>query len=137
MRFGINDGELGVIRLLNDAGVRCLHAVLAKPSWTKDSGSGYLLNRIQLKERAALIGTELDRERIREMFGGQQGTSPDHTTFSGDGKLKFRSLPATAFSQIGLMSEPRAQLADRLGQALAGRPLPPVTDRWLHDLRVE
>jgi hypothetical protein len=137
LRFGINDGELGVIRLLGEAGIRCFHAILAKPSWTKDSGSGYLLNRMQLKERAALISTVLDRDRVKAMFDGQQGTSPGHTTFSGSGELGYRSLPATAFSQIGMMSELRGQLAARLGQALVGEPLPAVTDRWLRDLRAE
>lgn len=32
LRFGINTGELGVIRLLGEAGIRCLHAILVKPS---------------------------------------------------------------------------------------------------------
>ena len=68
LRFGINDGELGWIRLLGEAGIRCFHAILAKPSWTGNSGSGYLLNRIALKERAALIGVELDRHRVQAIF---------------------------------------------------------------------
>lgn len=137
LRFGINDGELNWIRLVGEAGIRCFHAILAKPSWTKDSGSGYLLNRIALKERAALIGVELDRPRVRAMFEGKQGTSPEYTTFSGSGSLSYRSLPASDFVQIGMMSDIRSDLASNMSLALAGHPLPGVTDRWLRNLRIE
>ncbi len=137
LRFGINDGELGWIRLLGEAGIRCFHMILAKPSWTRNSGSGYLLNRIALKERAALIGVELDRRRVQAMFEGRQGTSPDYTTFSGNGKLSYRSLRATEFVRIGTMSTLHADLASNISLALDGHPLPSVTEQWLRDLRVE
>lgn len=137
LQFGINNGELGVFRLLGEAGIRCFHAILVKPSWTKESGSGYLLNRLSLKERAALIGTELDARRVGAMFDGREGASPDHTTFSGSGQLRYRSLPATGFRRIGLMSELHHDLAAKLAQAITGNTLPPVTDQWLRDLRAE
>ncbi|TWG92020.1 hypothetical protein L598_005200000030 [Mesorhizobium sp. J18] len=137
LQFGINNGELGVFRLLGEAGIRCFHAILVKPSWTKDSGSGYLLNRLSLKERAALIGTELDAGRIRIMFDGREGASPDHTTFSGVGQLRYRSLPATEFGRIGLMSELHRVLAAKLAWAIIGKILPPVSDQWLRELRAE
>lgn len=137
LSFGINDGELGLIRLLGEAGIRCFHAILAKPSWTKNSGSGYLLNRLSLKERAALIGVELDERRISAMFGARRGLSPDHTSFPGDRPQSYRSVAAADFVRIGLMSESVACLAGKLGEALAGKPLPRVTDRWLLELKAE
>lgn len=137
LRFGINEGELGVIRLLGEAGVRCFHAILAKPTWTKESGSGYLLNRLQLRERAALIGVELAIPVVQAMFAGRQGFSPEHTTFSGKGKLKYRPLAANRFRKIGMMSELHGTLAANLARVLAGDTLPQVSDQWLRSLRAE
>ncbi len=135
LRFGINDGELGVIRLLGEVGVRCFHAVLVKPSWSKDAGSAYLLGRLAERERAALIGVELDCERVATMFGGRQGVSPDHTTFTGSGRLNYRSLPALEFGRVGMITDPRALLAERLAHALTGTALPQVSDQWLQELK--
>ena len=135
LRFGINDGELGVIRLLGEAGIRCLHAILVKPTWSKDAGSAYLLGRLSERERAALIGVELDRERVAAMFGGRQGVSPDHTTFTGSGSLNYRSIPASDFGCVGMITDQCAQLAERVAQALTGKALPQVSDRWLQELK--
>lgn len=135
LRFGINDGELGVIRLLGEAGIRCFHAILAKPTWSKDNGAGYLLNRLQLRERAALIGVELVPSIVQSMFARQQQLSPGHTTFSGTGENRYRSLEASRFQVIGMMSELHSTLAVNLARSLAGEKLPPVEDRWLRTLR--
>lgn len=82
LRFGINRGELGVFSRLSEAGIDCFHAILAKPSWTRDTGSGYLLNQLEQREHAALIGCILDQEVIHRMQQGPQGSSPSHTTFT-------------------------------------------------------
>lgn len=105
LAFGVNDGELGVIRLLGEAGIRCFHAIIVKPQWTAKTGAGYLFNRLAHRERAALIGVELDRIRINGMFDGSRGLSPAHTTFSGEGRIGFRSIPAAQFGRIGWASD--------------------------------
>lgn len=135
LRFGINDGELGVIRLLGETGIRCLHAILVKPTWSKDAGSAYLLGRLAERERAALIGVELDHRRVAAMFAGRQGVSSDDTTFTGSGSLNYRSLSARDFSRIGMITDQRASLAERLAQALTDSALPQVSDRWLRELK--
>lgn len=112
------------IRLLGEAGLRGFHAILAKPTWTKESGSGYLLNRLQLRERAALIGVELAIPVVQAMFTGRQGFSPEHTTFSGKGKLKYRPLAANRFRKIGMMSELHGTLAANLARDLPETPCP-------------
>ena len=81
-------------------------------------------------ERAALIGTELDTQRVEAMFEEREGASPAHTTFSGSGQLRYRSLPATEFGRIGLMSELHHDLAARLALAISGNTFPPVANRF-------
>lgn len=94
------------------------------------------IGSLPLKERAVLIGLELDMPRVAAMLGGRQGISPEHTTFSGNGELRYRSLAAADFRRIGVMSELHGDLAGKLALTLAGNPLPPVTDQWLRELRV-
>lgn len=137
LRFGINRGELGVFSRLSEAGIDCFHAILAKPSWTRDTGSGYLLNQLEQREHAALIGCILDQEVIHRMQQGPQGSSPSHTTFTGAGQLSYSSLPASAFRRLGMITASRAALADSLARALESSGLPQVTDQWLSSLRTE
>lgn len=136
LRFGINDGELGMLGQAVAAGLRCFHAIFAKPLWTDRAGAALIFGDPALKKRMALIGTELDQGRIAEMFRGRGGSSPAHTTFSGKGRLRFREIPAAQFMRSGLLAEADEHLSEMLGQALAGSALPRATDRWLRDLRV-
>lgn len=132
--FGLNTGELNVIVRLGEAGIRCLHAIVVKPVWSKDAGSMYLLNDMRLRARAALIGVDMNAEVTGAMMAGNRGTSAGHTTFSGSGNLSFRVLKAGAFSRLGLLSDPPAVLAESIARLVSGSSLPPVEDRWLTGL---
>lgn len=136
LAFGINDGELGMLGQVVESGLRCFHAIFAKPLWTDAAGAAHIFGEPELKDRVALIGVELDRRRIEAMFRGRRGSSPAHTTFSGKGRLDFRRIAASQFMRMGLLGEQDERLSRALGQALAGGALPPVTDRWLWSLRV-
>lgn len=54
-------------------------------------------------------------------------------------RLTAKALVSAAadFGRIGVMSELHGELAGELASALAGNPLPPVTDQWLRRLRVK
>ncbi|MEI5689106.1 hypothetical protein [Sphingomonas kyungheensis] len=132
--FGLNTGELNVITRLGEAGVRCVHAIVVKPVWSKDAGSMYLLNDMRLRARAALIAVDMNAEVTGSMMAGSRGTSAGHTTFSGSGNLSFRVLKAGAFSRLGLLSDPPAALAENIALLVLGTSLPPVEDRWLTGL---
>lgn len=137
LAFGINDGELGMLGRVVEAGLRCFHAIFAKPLWTDEAGAAHIFGEPALKKRVALIGIELTLPRIEAMFRGRRGFSPAHTTFSGKGRLGFRRIRAAQFMRIGLLADQDERLSGVLGQALDGGALPPVIDRWLWDLRVE
>lgn len=134
LAFGLNSGELNVIRRLGEAGIRCLHTIVVKPIWSKEAGSMYLLNDMGLRERAALIGVDLDEHLTASMLAGKQGTSAGHTTFSGSGNLNYRVLGASAFSQLGLLSDAPRALAENVARLISRASLTGVEDRWLKEL---
>jgi hypothetical protein len=48
------------------------------------------------------------------MFEGWERARPDHTSFSGQGRQHFRSLPATEFSRIDVMAELHSDLCGQV-----------------------
>lgn len=135
LAFGLNVGELGVIVRLGEAGIRCLHAIIVKPQWSKDAGAMYLFNDMQMRSRAALIGVDLNRQTTAGMLAGRRGSSAGHTTFSGEGKLAFHSIEAAKFSRVGVLADGPVTLATGLAGIIRGEPPPPVQDQWLTSLR--
>lgn len=132
--FGLNSGELNVIMRLGEAGIRCLHAIVVKPIWSKEAGSMYLLNDMRLRARAALIGIDMNIGVTADMMAGGRGTSAGHTTFNGSGNLTFRVLKASAFSRLGLLADAPEALAENIARLITGASLPAVEDRWLIEL---
>lgn len=86
LKFGINIGELNVLRMLAACGVGVLHTILVKPIWSKDVGSLYLLNDLKSRDRAAVIGAVLDERSVGRIMARDTGNSGSDTTITGDGK---------------------------------------------------
>lgn len=137
LRFGLNDGELAVISRLEEAGIDCLHSIVVKPVWDKGTGSMYLLNDLGMRQRAAVIGAMINQNLIDALIADRRRLSEAHTTFTGQGQLGFRSLPVSAFTCVGLLSDPPAQLAAGLSRVIRGQSGPAAKDDWLVSLRVK
>lgn len=133
--FGLNEGELSIIVLLAQAGIRCLHTLVIKPVWLPSAGAMYLFNDMRMRARAAVIGIDLDDQITRVMLGGSRRSSPSHTTYSGKGEVGFYTLRASAFSRLGVLSDPAQELASSFAKAVSGALLPPVEDQWLLGLK--
>ncbi|QRR11916.1 hypothetical protein GJG85_00245 [Burkholderia sp. MS389] len=136
LRFGINVGELGVLGHLTGAGIRCLHTILVKPHWSKDVGSMYLMNDLDMRARAALIATVLDKERISQMMRQQSGQSAAHTSINGKSTLAYKEIEASEFHELGRLSDEAEQLAGRLAATMNGAIASPVRREWLEQLRI-
>ena len=133
--FGINDGELRMLHRLAASGIGCLHTILAKPYWSKDVGSMYLLNDLAMRARAGLIAKVLDARETTAILKGAAGTSGTHTSINGASSLKFRTMPASGFSRLGVLSDAPASLAASMAGLMLGNRPPDVTDAWLRSLR--
>jgi hypothetical protein len=136
LQFGINDGELGMLEMLADAGIRCLHTVLVKPHWSKDIGSMYLLNDLNMRARAAIIAVVLDGTMISEITGRRSGRSGAHTSITGSSGLRFKCIPAARFKKLGLLSDPPSDVAARMLSVMSGASSEPVTDGWLQSQKM-
>lgn len=137
LSFGINAGELDVIAQLGESGIRCLHAIVVKPVWSKDMGSMYVFNDLLLRGRAALIAVDLKAEVIAGMRAGKRATSASHTTFSGSGALNYYRLNASLFSQIGMIAAPAHVLGENIAHLVGGKRGTMVTDQYLRGLQSE
>lgn len=136
LTFGINDGELLLIGRLASAGVGCLHTVIVKPDWSKDRGSMYLVNDLRLKNRAAIIATTIDHDRVAGLLASTQYTSGRHTSFTGNTDVGYRVIPVSDFSRIGALADPVDALAARIAGMMTGVDIPEqATDNWLREMR--
>lgn len=135
LHFGINNGELRMLNRLAASGIRCLHTILAKPFWSKDVGSMYLLNDLEMRTRAGLIAKVLDARQTAAILRGAAGTSGAHTSINGTSSLKFKSIPASDFCRLGVLSDPPASLATHMIDVMHGQKMLGVDDTWLRGLR--
>ncbi|KVN70823.1 hypothetical protein [Burkholderia ubonensis] len=135
LRFGINVGELGVLDRLAGAGIRCLHTILVKPYWSKDVGSMYLMNDLDMRARAALIATVLDKSRTKQIMRQQSAQSAAHTSITGTSTLSYKSIEASEFHELGQLSDGAERLASRMAAVMNGTIANPVRQEWLERLR--
>lgn len=135
LRFGINVGELGVLDRLADAGIHCLHTILVKPHWSKDVGSMYLMNDLDMRDRAALIAIALNKHRTTQIMKRQSGQSAAHTSITGTSTLWYKNIEASEFHGLGTLSDGAERLADRMKATMSGTIESPVRREWLEQLR--
>ena len=135
--FGINNGELNVLDRLASAGIRCLHTVLVKPFWSKDIGSMYLLNDLNMRTKAAVIATVLDKATTTILKKQRSGKSGSHTSITGSSELQFKKIAATDFNVLGLLSDPPINVAGKMSAVMEGKPSESVSEEWLQNLRAK
>ena len=136
LAFGINDGEVRLMGLLTSAGLRSLHTVIVKPDWSKSAGSMYLQNDPRARERAAVIGREMTGADVERALGGRGGRSGADTTFTGRGRVGFRTFPASTFHRFGRLGDAHANVAGRILSHMRNTDQPSVTDDDLRRLRL-
>lgn len=137
LHFGINDGELGMLEMLAGAGIRCLHTILVKPFWSKDIGSMYLLNDLNMRTRAAIIAAVLDGPTTARVMGQRSGRSGAYTSITGSSGLSFKSISAVDFKELGVLSDSPLEVAAKMSAVMAGTQSVQVCDDWLRRLRVQ
>lgn len=136
LKFGINDGEVQMMKLAAHAGVSTMHGIIVKPIWDKKIGSMYLHSDLEMREKAAVIGTVLDLPRLERISRGRGGTSASDTTITGSGSLSYKHLDASDFQFLGAFADGSQKLSGRLAELLSGSSTNAVTDDALRDLSV-
>ncbi|HGM5964152.1 MULTISPECIES: hypothetical protein [Serratia] len=137
LAFGINNGELNMISKLTIAGIKCLHTVIVKPYWSKDTGSMYLLNSLSTREKAAIIAIVLDDLCVNEIMKSGSDTSATHTSITGNSKVFYKRIPCSAFKKISVLSEPANEISKVIFNLIANSDsIPVVEDSWLRKLRI-
>jgi len=133
--FGLNKGEATLLDLLGQCGIWCVHAVVVKPYWDKNTGSMYLLTDYEAKKRAMLVGLVVDRRCVARILAGSTGRSGTYTSVTGSSQLTFKPLPVTWFTSLASLDNPD-EAARRLGALMEGRLVDYCTDKLLQDLKM-
>jgi hypothetical protein len=136
LQFGINVGELKSIRWLHEAGISSLHLIIVKPVWDKRESPQYLLNEFDMRGRALVLGLVFDEAVFETITSGGVRESGPNTTFTGEGALRFHSIPVNMFSMLGRVSDPPEIVAKNMVSMMRGEQLPKVTEEDLLECRV-
>lgn len=136
LKFGLNDGELSIFRLLAECGIGCIFSIMVKPKWSKEVGSLYMLTDLKARKNTAVIGKVLDASTITDLYSKTSGVSGSDTTITGDsgGQLKFKRIPVTAFGMFGRFSDEPSQIAERIVAEIRGAMAVRATDEELQSL---
>lgn len=137
LTFGLNDGELRMIRQLAHCGLRSLHTIIVKPRWDKETGSMFLTNNMTARSSAAVIGREITSGDALSIMRHAPRYSGADTSFTGRKGLKFYPLLATDFSSFGTLGMPHTEVATRMDAFMRGEKKEPVTDDWLLSLKMK
>lgn len=136
LTFGLNDGELRLIRNLSQCGLRSLHTIIVKPRWNKETSSMLLTNDMSARAAAAVIGREITGDDVASIMRQRAGRSGADTSFSGRSSLKFRSMPASGFTSFGTLGMQYTEVADRIDRFMRGEVLDRITDERLSEMRL-
>jgi len=136
LKFGLNDGEVSIFRLLSQCGIGCIFSIMVKPKWSKEVGSLYMLNDLKARKNTAVIGKVLDAVTIEKLYGKASGVSGSDTTITGSagGKLKFKRIAATDFGMFGRFSDEPSEIAERIVTEIRGGKAARATDEELQSL---
>lgn len=137
LAFGINIGELNMISKLTISGIKCLHTIIVKPYWSKDTGSMYLLNSLSTREKTAIIAIVLDELCVNEIMTSGSDTSAPHTSITGNSKILYKRIPCSAFKKIAVLSDPTNEISKGIFNLIADSDSSSIVDdSWLRSLRI-
>ena len=137
LSFGINDGQLSVMLDLAQRGIKTLHMIMVKPIWSKDLGTGYLLNRIGHRKNVLFLAKLLDKETLLQIQSGQSCQTGAEQSFTGRTGQKARYVDASEFQFLGTLDDPVEDVARNISLAATGTLDRPASDRLLKESQIQ
>lgn len=134
--FGINDGEIGMLKTLINSKIQCLHTILVKPYWSLSVGSMYLFNNLNMRTRAAIVAIVLDQSETAKIMKQPSKRSGSHTSITGMDDQSYKEIQSYKFSSLGLLSDPAIEVAKKMASVMFGQEKNQVKDNWLRELRI-
>ncbi|MGE4271097.1 MAG: hypothetical protein AB7E44_12545 [Acidithiobacillus sp.] len=137
LSFGINNGQLSVMLDLAQRGIKTLHMIMVKPIWSKDLGTGYLLNRIGYRKNVLFLAKLLDANSLRQIRSGQSYQTGAEQSFTGRTGQKARYVDVSEFQFLGTLDDPVEDVARNISLAATGALNQPASDRLLKESRIQ
>lgn len=136
--FGLNVGELILMKSLNECGIQCLHAIIVKPYWEKRTSSMYLFYEMKARQRALIVGGVLDAAYIGNVLRRNVPArlSGADTTIGGQGKQSYRYLPVEKFARVGRLTDDIENIASEIVGVFSGGGSKATTARDYEDMRI-
>lgn len=136
LSFGINTGQLRVMRDLAWRGIKTLHMIMVKPRWDKSLGTGYLLNRIAERANVLILGKLMDLEVISSIQQRHSHATGAEQSLTGRGQPNVRYVFPHEFHVLGTLDDPVDKLARNIGLAATGMLERPANDDLLRQNRI-
>ncbi len=137
LSFGINNGQLSVMLDLAQRGIKTLHMIMVKPIWSKDLGTGYLLNRIGYRKNVLFLAKLLDVNMLGQIRSGQSYQTGAEQSFTGRTGQKARYVDVSEFQFLGTLDDPVEDVARNISLAATGALNQPASDRLLKESRIQ
>lgn len=137
LSFGINNGQLSVMLDLAQRGIKTLHMIMVKPIWSKDYGTGYLLNRIGDRKNVLFLAKLLDENTLRQIQSRQPYQTGEEQSFTGTTGQKARYVDVSEFQFLGTLDDPVEYVARNISLAATGALNRPASDRLLKENRIQ
>lgn len=138
LSFGINNGQLRVMQDLARRGINTLHMIMVKPVWSKDLGSGYLLNGTGTgyRDKVLLLAKLLDEQKLHQINKRPSYQTGFEQSLTGKTGQKARYINASEFHILGTMDDPVKYVATNIYLAMTGALYRPASDQLLNQKRI-
>lgn len=96
--FGMNIGEVELIKMLAKAHIDCFHVILVKPIWNKNISTIELFSKKETRDKFVWI---VANAGLDGFFGIEANIAGAHTSIQGKNEVKYVNLNLEAFREIG------------------------------------
>jgi hypothetical protein len=137
LEFGINKGQIYTMQDLARKNIRTMHIVMVKPVWDKNFGTGYLMNRMDLREKVLIIGKLLDSKALWNLSKRDDHSTGKEQSLSGKTDQKTKYLKASEFNLLGTLDDSVSTIAENIRLTIEGKYCNPVTEDMLYKAKTD
>lgn len=137
LRFGINKGQVDLIKELSDIGIDTLHIIIVKPIWNMKQDPEYLINDEEKKRKTLILACYIDKNSSQELISSLTKYSrKTHTSFDGESNNAYKEVNVEKFCILGTLNEPKSNIAANIQKLITRQQLPFVNKSILEEHRL-
>lgn len=135
--FGINRGQINLIKELADSGIKTIHIIMVKPVWSDKISPGYLHTRPELRQKVAILAKIIDSSEATRLHLLTNKFSGSKTTYRGQGRLSYVPVKVSEFHQVGTYADKVNDVLENILSLIEGKYQSPVIDSHLKAIKID